>query len=116
MDEVITVTFGQICTAFLAICAGISAIGAAIGWVIKAVNAVKAPGKKQDERMDAMEKRIESLEGFSKSDKVRLDDIEEGNRVTQRAILALLSHGIDGNDLDSMKKAKQELTDYLTGR
>lgn len=116
MDETINISMGQICTAFLAFCAGVSVIGAAIGWIIKAVNAVKAPGKKQDERMAAIEKRIESLEKYSESDKARLDDIEEGNHVTQRAILALLSHGIDGNDLDSMRKAKDELTNYLTKR
>ena len=27
--------------------------------------------------------------------------------------MALLAHGIDGNDIDAMKKAKAELTDYL---
>ena len=116
MDEPITFTLGQIIAAFLSFCGGISVIGAAVGWIVKAINAAKAPQKKQTERMDALEIRIKDLEIFSKSDKARLDDIEEGNRVTQRAILALLSHGIDGNDLDSMKKAKQELTDYLTER
>ena len=39
--------------------------------------------------------------------------LEEGNKITQRALLALLAHGIDGNDVDAMKKAKTDLTNYL---
>ena len=50
---------------------------------------------------------------FFRNDKARLDAIEEGNRVTQKALLALLSHGIDGNDVDSMRQAKGELEEYL---
>ena len=46
----------------------------------------------------------------------RLDKIEEVNTITQRALLALLAHGIDGNDIEAMRKAKAELTDYLIER
>ena len=42
--------------------------------------------------------------------------LEEENIVTQRALLALLAHGIDGNDIEAMRKAKTELTDYLIER
>lgn len=113
MNIPITITLGQICTGFLAICAGIAAIGAATSWIIKAVNAAKAPGKIQDERIEALEKKVADLEGYSKSDKSRLEEIEDGNRMTQRALLALLSHGIDGNNREEMVKAKNELTTYL---
>lgn len=43
----------------------------------------------------------------------RLNKLEEGNIVTQRALLALLAHGIDGNDIKAMKKAKTDLTNHL---
>jgi len=33
--------------------------------------------------------------------------------VTQRALLALLAHGIDGNHLPQMEEAKQELELHL---
>ena len=46
----------------------------------------------------------------------RLNQLEEGNIITQRALLALLAHGIDGNDIEAMRKAKAELTDYLIER
>ena len=34
----------------------------------------------------------------------------------QRALLALLSHGIDGNEIDGMRRAKTELETYLTSK
>ena len=108
MDTVITFTPASLFAGILAVCAGISCIAAAIGWVIKVI--------KVDERLTALEKTIEEYKQFFANDKDRLDAIEEGNRVTQRAILALLSHGIDGNDIDSMRAAKKELQEYLIDR
>ena len=114
METQVTFNLQQLCNAFLTICGGIAAVGVAIGWIVKAVNVAKGPNKRQNERLDAIEEKMVDYDKFFLRDKERLDEIEAGNRVTQRALLALLSHGIDGNDVDSMKVAKQELTDFLT--
>ena len=116
MDIPMTFTVSQLIRGFLAICGGIAAIGVATGWIIKLVTRIRKPNADQDKRLDVLEEKVEEFERFFKSDKLRLETLEEGTRVTQRAILALLSHGIDGNDIDSMKKSKQELTDYLIRR
>jgi hypothetical protein len=116
LNTVISFTFGQLVAGVLAICAGISCIAAAIGWVIKGIQAAKAPAKKVDERLKAIEDTLENHKGYFTSDKKRLDAIEGGSRVTQKAILALLSHGIDGNDVDAMRAAKAELQEYLIER
>lgn len=112
MDTIISFTPGQI----VALAAGISAICAAVGWVIKILRHAKAPTKALEARMDAIEARMNSHDEYLASDKRRLEAIEEGNRVTQRAILALLSHGIDGNDIDGLRAAKSELQQYLIER
>ena len=57
-----------------------------------------------------MERKI--LENYDK----RITDIEKGNKVTQKAILALLEHSIDGNNTDGLKRAKDELSQYLVDR
>ena len=116
MDTVISFTPTQLFAGILAVCAGISCIAAAIGWVVKGIQAAKAPAKKVSDRLTAIETTIKDHEGFFANDKKRLEAIEEGNRVTQKAILALLSHGIDGNDVDAMKAAKAELQEYLIER
>ena len=116
MDTVISFTPGQLFAGILAVCAGISCIAAAIGWVVKGIQAAKAPAKKVEDRLTALEKKADEHQKFFANDKDRLDAIEEGSRVTQKAILALLSHGIDGNDIDAMKIAKKELQEYLIER
>jgi phenylalanyl-tRNA synthetase alpha chain len=50
------------------------------------------------------------------NDNDRLACMDEGSRVTQRAILALLDHGIDGNNIEQMQHAKEALQDHLINR
>lgn len=82
----------------------------------KAVQIAKAPNTRQDERLDKMEKHLEEVDSYLARDKKRLDALEEGNRATQRALLALLDHGIDGNNIKQMQAAKDELQSYLINR
>ena len=124
MDPVIQFTLSQAWAVVLSITGGIVTIAAAVTVIIKIVKAAKRPNEIQNEeikaihkRQDRFEERLDNMERdygeFFRKDKERLDDIEKGNRVIQRAILALLSHGIDGNDIDAMRTAKKELEEYL---
>lgn len=49
-------------------------------------------------------------------DNRRLNDLEEGNRVICRGILAMLSHEINGNSKDKLFASQQEITNYLIER
>jgi hypothetical protein len=85
-------------------------------WVIKAIKSLMHPNEVQDKRLTEIEKRLSDHDQYSHNDQIRISKIEEGNRVTQRAILALLAHGIDGNEIGSMKRAKDDLEQYLINR
>lgn len=50
------------------------------------------------------------------NDNQRLNDLEEGNRVICRGILAMLSHEINGNSNDKLIASQQEITNYLINR
>jgi hypothetical protein len=82
----------------------------------KAIQLAKAPNAKQDERIEKVEKHLEEVDHFLEKDKKRLDGLEEGNRATQRALIALLDHGIDGNNIKQMQDAKTELMTNLINR
>lgn len=113
MEHVYQFTLNDIYHIILALCGGITAVAAAIGVIVAAVKKAKSPNQKQNERLDKLEQRMDKHDELLGNDHVRLQNIENGNRVTQRALLALLRHGIDGNDIDSMKKAESELQQYL---
>lgn len=92
--------------------------------IAKAWRTLKAPNAKQDERIGALETWKEGDFSSWKSgvdqkldaDKKHLENIDSGNRVTQLALLALLDHGIDGNNIDQMQHAKEELQQHLINR
>lgn len=102
--------------ALLAAASAIVLLSNAAEKIAEAVQKAKAPNEKQDERLDAVEKHLEEVDKFLDTDKKRLDSIEVGNRATQRALLALLDHGIDGNNITQMQQAKAELQDHLINR
>lgn len=141
-------TLDQLWKGVLGICGGITAVSAAIAVIIKAINKAKEPDKKQNEQIEAHEKRFEDIDRKLKNDKDALDlyrskllsieehqreqDItieahgakiagaeqrltknEHGSNATMKALLALLSHGIDGNAIEPMKEAKTEIENYL---
>ena len=103
----------EIIAAVLAVAGAISTLGAAANWLVKLVQVIKAPNAEQDRRLSDLEKHMEKVDGFLAKDKERLDNIDGDTRVTQRALLALLAHGIDGNHHKQMEEAKEELELHL---
>ncbi len=84
--------------------------------LVKVYKAAKAPNVAQDNRLDKLEGRMNHVESCLDKDKRRLDSLDEGNRVTQRALLALLDHALDGNNVDQMRTAKEDLKNHLINR
>ena len=50
------------------------------------------------------------------NDKKQLDEIHDGLRASYQAQLALLDHGIDGNNIKQMQDAKTVLQKHLINR
>ena len=50
------------------------------------------------------------------NDNTHLTAIDQDNRLTQRALLALLDHGLDGNNIEQMQDAKKALQNHLIDR
>ena len=88
------------------------------------IRAAKEPTKVLEGRVTNLEtitsveykERFKSYDDHFAKDLQRIEKIEEGNKITQQALLALLNHAIDGNDIAEVKKASKDLTDYLIRR
>lgn len=127
MTPVISFTIPEAWGIFLSICGGLVTISAAASVIIKIVRHFRKPNLDQNEAIAETNRRIDRIETrtaekfgeydtYFKNDKVKIESIEEGNKFTQRALLALLSHNIDGNNKAQMEKARNDLQEYLIER
>lgn len=109
-------TPAELWTGVLAAASAIVLLSNAAEKIGRAIQAAKAPNARQDERITDLEDWRAEVDRKLDNDKKRLDIIDAGNRATQRALLALLDHGIDGNNLEQMQHAKEELQNHLINR
>lgn len=103
-------------TQIMAVTGTITGVAAVIALIISLIRKAKAPNELQNQRIEELEKRVTMHDEYLQKDLARFDRLESGNEILLQAILALLSHGIDGNDIDSMRQAKRDLEAYLIKR
>lgn len=120
MDKEIIFTPTELTALILGICTAIVTISAAVGVIIKVIERARAPEQRQNERLDNIDKRldehdkvIEQFKEYFTNDDNRFKAIEKSNKVTQTALLALLKHSLNGNDIESLKRAEKSLEEYL---
>lgn len=120
MNNTITFTPAQLISIILGICAAIVTISAAIGVIIKAIDKARAPEAEQNNRLDTIDKRLDNIDAtiekfkeYFTNDDNRFKAIEKSNKITQTALLALLKHSLNGNDVDALKTAEKSLEEYL---
>lgn len=114
------VTLAEALALVLTIASGFLLLSNAIEKIVKAYKAWKAPNAQQNaqqnQRLDDLETWRKEVDNKLNNDNARLDAIVDDNRVTQRALLALLDHGIDGNNIKQMQDAKEDLRTHLINR
>lgn len=107
----------------LTICGGIIVLMNLWNLIEQRVNKTKMPTTNLEERVSLLEKKLDfeikatfvEYDARFGRDKQKIEVIERGNEVTQQAILALLSHAIEGNNEEEMKDARKALNKYLVG-
>lgn len=97
----------------LAIFGAITCIGAGSAYLIKLIKWIKQPNDNQNELLQEHSNLLKKHAELLEKDNQRLDDLEQQDRLVMQALFALLSHGIDGNDVDAMKKVKEQIQQYL---
>ena len=102
--------------AILAAASSIVLLSNAAEKIVKAWKAAKAPNVKQDEAIKELQEWRKEVDSMLKNDKKQLDEIHEGLRASYQAQLALLDHGIDGNNIKQMQDAKADLQKHLINR
>lgn len=121
-------------TWILSVCGAIAGIGAAIAVLVKFNTFLKKPNHEQDVKIEAMEEKITKMSGevdavkdllaskdnqymdLFKRDKARLDAQENSMNMLLRANFALLGHALNGNNVEQMQSAFNDIQEYLFNR
>lgn len=105
---------------FVGACGLIITASGAFAVIERAIKHFRAPQEADrqqiailDERVTANESNIKKLEDYLARDNARLNDFADSDRTTKMALLALLNHALDGNNVDDVRAAKKDLERYL---
>lgn len=88
---------------------------AIMGFVVLLGNVVKTIKQWREPGMSEAEWRTE-VDSKLGNDNKRIASLENGNKVICKALIALLSHEINGNSTDKLQTALSELQNYLIER
>ena len=127
-------TLADAATWILSVCGAIAGIGAAIAVLVKFNTFLKKPNHEQDVKIENLEEKITKMSGevdavkdllaskdsqymdLSKRDKARLDAQENSMNMLLRANFALLGHALNGNNVEQMQSAFNDIQEYLFNR
>lgn len=104
----------------LALAGFINTVGTAVEKMGKAVKFAKAPTVELSEQIKELGNQLQELQGWREetdrklgNDKAALEALNNGNQAVYQTLIALLDHGIDGNNIKQMEDAKAELIKNL---
>lgn len=103
----------EVWTIILAAASAIVLLSNAAEKIVRAFKSAKAPEVRQNEEIDDLKRRLKKVEDWVEAEKQQVKDIREGNRVITRGMLALLEHGINGNNIEQMQEARNGVEEYL---
>ena len=103
----------EIWTIILAAASAIVLLSNAAEKIVKAGKAAKAPEAAQNEKIAQLDERLKKVEQEISKDEKQLKDVKECNHVITKGVLALLDHGINGNNIGQMKEARNDVEAYL---
>lgn len=90
-------------------CGAIVAIGGATAVISRWVS----PFRKLKLEVENLKKEFITLKGYQNADHKELQKIETGTEKICKCVLAITDHELTGNSVDKLRKAKDEMQDFL---
>lgn len=102
------------------VCAGAVTLDKVLDIIHKYIKKAQAPDDAQNKRIDAIERRLDTVEtGYAqhsaalKRDLTRFNEIDEVSRLTLDGVRNLLDAQLSGNNHDGMQNSKTAIDNYL---
>ena len=69
-----------------------------------------------EEKVEKQEEKLDEHEDKLRKDYERLNELEDGTRIMMRAMMAMLSHEINGNSTDKLMGSLEEIQQFLINK
>lgn len=103
----------QVWFSFAVVVVVLSAVLSLADKILSIRKKAKEPEDKQNDELAQIKKRLDKLEYKQKDLESHSDKIDSGIYVLMLGSLALLDHGLDGNNIEAMAQAKKKLQEHL---
>lgn len=107
------VSVKDVCSIILACSGGIITIGGAISVLVGWLSKIRTPERRQDDAIKGLECRVEKLEKSQADAENRMKKIEELLNALVGGQFALINHAINGNNIDQLKEAQNEMQKFI---
>ena len=81
--------------------------------IMTAVKTHREEKKRREQPVSTLEQTVQEHEQKLGKDHERLNDLEESNRILMRAMMALMSHELNGNSNDKLQASYEEIQQFL---
>lgn len=119
-EERMTVSFWQWAAQggdyVLVLCGVIISVCVAVSWLYKAWQRASKPHRDLKARVEELACKHDDYDEYFKADKQRLDGLEADNKLVLRGVMQLMTHEIDGNHVDALRDARDDIQQHLIDR
>lgn len=102
--------------AFMTICVGISTVGAAGTIIYKTYTEARKPQEAVNRRLDNIEKRLDGIDQKLTNDYTQINQNRDDMNLLMRSMFDLIENKITGNNVEGLKKTRDDLIHALTDK
>ena len=106
------ITFGQLA----GLATLVLVLVGAYNTIMNAVKNYREEKSRKDKPVSSLEAKVNDHEERLGGNDRRINDLEESNRIIMRALMAMLSHEINGNSDEKLRASYDEIQQFLIDR
>ena len=100
----------------VSICSGIGTIGAAVGVIYTVYSHAKKPQHDIEKRVGTIEANIKDIKEKLDNDYASINQNREDTQLLMRSMFNLIENKITGNNVEGLKKTRDDLLNALTNK
>ena len=84
--------------------------------IMSAIKTAREEKRLREQPVNTLESTVEDHTEKLKNDHERITQLEESNRIIMRALMAVMSHEVNGNSTEKLQSSMNEIQDFLIAR